>query len=121
MSISEEISRLGELHQRGTLSDDEFARAKARVIDEATPASPPGVAAINRLRRSLTDRWLGGVCGGLAEATGLAVWIWRLMFALLALCGGTGVLMYLLLWIFVPTEHGLPNGGNGQLNPGSRG
>jgi len=121
MSISEEIGRLGELHQRGTLSDDEFARAKARVLNEASRTPPPAVEAVNRLRRSLADRWLGGVCGGLGEATGLAAWIWRLLFTLLALFGGTGVLMYLLLWIFVPTELARPNGGSGQLNPGSRG
>ena len=103
MTLSEEIGRLGDLHQRGTLSDDEFARAKARVLGEA-PHVPPsaGVAAINGLRRSLADRWIGGVCGGLAEATGLAAWIWRLTLTVLALCGGTGALIYLLLWIFVP-------------------
>jgi phage shock protein C len=105
MSISEEIGRLGELHQRGTLSDDEFARAKARVLDGATRVPPlAGGAAINSLRRSRVDRWIGGVCGGLAEATGLEAWLWRLAFTLLALCGGTGVLAYVLMWIFVPME-----------------
>jgi phage shock protein PspC (stress-responsive transcriptional regulator) len=117
MSISEEIGRLGELHQHGVLSDDEFARAKARVIDEATRVPPPaGVAAVNGLRRSRADRWLGGVCGGLAEATGLAAWIWRLTFTLLALCGGTGVLMYVLLWIFVPAGHAPLDSGRGQFS-----
>ena len=119
MSISEEIGRLGELHERGVLSDDEFARAKARVIDAATRVQPPaGVAAVNRLRRSLTERWLGGVCGGLAEATGLAAWIWRLTFTLLALCGGSGVLMYVLLWIFVPAEHAPLDSSRGQFSAG---
>jgi phage shock protein C len=119
MSISEEIGRLGELHQRGVLSDEEFTRAKARVLDEAARApSPPNLAAVNQLRRSLGDRWLGGVCGGLAEITGLAAWIWRLGFTLLALCGGTGVLMYGLLWIFVPTALAPLNGG--PLNHGSQ-
>ena len=57
MSISEEIARLGELHQRGVLSDDEFARAKARVIDEAARApTPPSLAAVNQLRRSASER-----------------------------------------------------------------
>ena len=31
-------------------------------------------------------------------------WVWRLLFALLLLCGGAGLVLYLLLWIFVPTE-----------------
>ncbi|MEP7295352.1 MAG: PspC domain-containing protein [Burkholderiales bacterium] len=105
MNISEEIGRLGELHQRGVLSDDEFARAKARVLGAGSPVPPaPGLSAINSLRRSATDRWLGGVCGGLAQVTGLAAWLWRLLFSLLMLCAGTGALVYLLLWIFVPVE-----------------
>ena len=33
-----------------------------------------------------------------------AAWVWRLVFALLVLCGGTGVLVYLLMWILVPLE-----------------
>ena len=106
MSISDELEKLGELHQRGALSDDEFSRAKARVIDGAQrPGSQaPAVSALNALRRSREDRWLGGVCGGLAVATGMAAWVWRLLFVLLVLCGGTGVLVYVLLWILLPQE-----------------
>ena len=119
MSLSEEIGRLGELHQRGTLSDDEFARAKARVLDQAARVPPAASgAAINRLRRSRGDRWLGGVCGGLAEATGLESWLWRLAFALLALCGGTGVLAYALLWIFVPAAPAALDNDRSQFSAG---
>jgi phage shock protein PspC (stress-responsive transcriptional regulator) len=123
MTIGDELAQLGELHQRGVLSDEEFARATARVIGGAGRAAAPegsGVAAINALRRSRTDRWIGGVCGGLAEATGMAAWIWRLIFAVLLLCAGSGVLVYLLLWIFVPLEAPrLTNGGaSGEFRPG---
>ena len=119
MSISEEIGRLGELHQCGILSDAEFASAKARVIDDSTRApAAAGLAAVNQLRRSVVDRWLGGVCGGLADATGLATWIWRLAFTLLAVCGGTGVLLYVLLWIFVPTAPAPLGGSPGRLGAG---
>ncbi len=51
---------------------------------------------------SETDRWIGGVCGGLGEHTPIPAWMWRLLFTLLVLCFGTGILMYILLWIFVP-------------------
>lgn len=104
MSLSEELGRLGALHERGVLSDEEFARAKALVINGATPASGPTLSTINALRRSRDDRWLGGVCGGLARATSVDAWIWRLMFALLAFFAGTGVLVYLLMWALVPAE-----------------
>ena len=55
-----------------------------------------------------SDAWLGGVCGGLEPFTGVAAWVWRLIFVALVLCGGTGVVLYLLLWFFVPRadDHG---------------
>ena len=79
MSMSEELGKLGELHQRGVLTDDEFARAKTRLIgsqpgsaassfSSMAQSGVPFVAGFNSLRGSTTDRWLGGVCGGLAPA-----------------------------------------------------
>lgn len=104
MSEVEQLGKLGELHQRGVLSDDEFARAKARVLSGAAAASAEGrvLAGVNALARSRADRWIGGVCGGIARATGMASWVWRVVFTALALCGGSGLLIYVLLWIFVP-------------------
>ncbi len=105
MTMSDELGKLDELRQRGVLTDEEFARAKARVLGESLrPAGPAGVAAINALRRSRGDRWLAGVCGGLAHSTGMDSWVWRLLFTVLALFGGAGVLLYILLWVFVPNE-----------------
>jgi phage shock protein C len=104
MSMSEELNKLDQLHRQGTLSDAEFARAKARVIGGAAPGAAPGAsgARINTWRRSRQDRWLGGVCGGLAELSGVHAWIWRVMFVLATACAGTGIGVYLLLWFFVP-------------------
>jgi len=109
MTLSDELSALEGLHQRGVLTDEEYSRAKARVLDQvdapgSMPKPPPALAAINALRRHRDDRWIGGVCGGIARATGVESWIWRLLFALLLLFGGVGLLLYLLLWIFVPTD-----------------
>ena len=108
MALSDELAKLQDLHQRGALTDDEFSRAKARVLDGATkPAeatAAAAVTAINALRRSTSDRWFAGVCGGIASATGVESWVWRLLFVLLLLCGGTGLLLYVLMWIFVPAE-----------------
>ena len=57
-----------------------------------------------RLYRSQTEKMIGGVCGGLSRATGVESWVWRLIFTVLLLFGGTGLLLYVLLWIFVPSE-----------------
>jgi phage shock protein PspC (stress-responsive transcriptional regulator) len=105
MGFVDDLARLDELRSRGALSDDEFQRAKARLLDGRHAADEiPAVAAINRLRRSGSDRWIAGVCGGLAALTGVEAWIWRLVFAALALFGGAGIIFYILLWIFVPNE-----------------
>ena len=105
MSVADEVSKLDELRTRGALSQEEFERAKARLLDGGpSPAPGPGMEAINSLRRSVADSWIGGVCGGIARATGVESWIWRLIFVVLFLFGGTGLLLYILLWIFVPSE-----------------
>jgi phage shock protein C len=59
----------------------------------------------NRLRRSRTDRWIGGVCGGLGEFFGIGTFWFRLLFFILGLPGGVpGVLPYLILWAIIPLE-----------------
>jgi hypothetical protein len=73
MSVAEEIKRLHELHQAGALSDEEFAAAKARLLNNGP--TPGDSADLWRLRRSRSDRWLGGVCGGLARVSGVESWI----------------------------------------------
>jgi len=119
MSMSDELGKLGELHQRGVLSDDEFARAKARVLNGASRTPPESVVtAVNALHRSRSDRWLGGVCGGLAQVSGVAAWIWRLVFVLLVACAGTGLLIYVLMWLLVPLEPSQFRGTNGELHTG---
>jgi phage shock protein PspC (stress-responsive transcriptional regulator) len=45
---------------------------------------------------------LGGVSGGLAEYSGIDALLWRVGFVALALAGGSGVLVYLLLWLLMP-------------------
>lgn len=109
MNDAEELNKLADLHARGVLNDEEFAKAKARVLGgQTTPSSGgaagPNLGAVNGLRRSRVDRWIGGVCGGIARVTGLDSWVWRLIFTVLFLAFGSGILLYILLWIFVPEE-----------------
>ena len=118
MSLSEELDRLGGLHERGVLSDDEFARAKARVLAGAPETGAPPRVAVNALRRSRHDRWLGGVCGGIARVTGVESWVWRLLFTLLTLCAGSGLLVYVLMWILVPADPLAPGHAPGHPQAG---
>src|SRR5579864_6386243 len=103
MSLSDELSKLAELRASGTLTEEEFTRAKERLLNAERSSGPePLTAAVNTFRRSRTDRVLGGVCGGIGRATSVESWVWRLLFTILFLCAGAGLLVYLLLWIFVP-------------------
>ncbi|MCX7170419.1 MAG: PspC domain-containing protein [Proteobacteria bacterium] len=103
MSMADELIKLEQLRERGSLTNDEFARAKTRLLDAPLPNGMEA-ARLNGFRRSRSDRWLGGLCGGLAVSTGVDSWIWRLLFTLLFFAGGTGLLIYVLFWIFVPSE-----------------
>ena len=67
MTIADELAKLDDLRTRGVLSQEEFERAKARLL-EGGPQPAPAMDAINSLRRSITDSWIGGVCGGIARA-----------------------------------------------------
>lgn len=56
-----------------------------------------------RVARSLRDRVLGGVCGGLGAYLGVSAWWARGVFALLTvLSGGVAALLYLMLWWILP-------------------
>jgi phage shock protein C len=57
-----------------------------------------------KLYRSRTDRKLAGVCGGLAQYFKLDATLIRVLFVLLTVLGGSGLLVYLAMWILVPDE-----------------
>ena len=57
---------------------------------------------IRGLKKSRQDKLIGGVCGGLGEHTSLPAWLWRVLFLVAFLAFGTGLLLYILLWIFMP-------------------
>ena len=53
---------------------------------------------------SETDKKIGGVCGGLAEYFGIDSLNLRLIFVALIIGWGTGLLLYILLWILAPKK-----------------
>ena len=60
------------------------------------------MAQTRRLYRSRTNRKLAGVCGGLAEYFNTDATLLRVLFVVLTVFGGSGLLLYLVLWIIVP-------------------
>ncbi len=76
---------------------------------ETTPAPPrPRPPAATRpwrdLARSRSSRVIGGVAGGLGHHLGIDPLLVRIAFAVLAFAGGTGILLYGVLWVLVPVE-----------------
>ena len=57
-----------------------------------------------KLYRSKTDRKVAGVCGGLAQYFNIDPTLIRVLFVVLAVLGGSGLVLYLALWIIVPKE-----------------
>lgn len=57
-----------------------------------------------RLYRDDNDKILGGVCGGLASYLRIDPTIVRLVFALMSFGAGTGILLYILLWVILPSR-----------------
>ncbi|MFC4761545.1 PspC domain-containing protein [Dyella koreensis] len=55
-----------------------------------------------RLCRSSSQRMLAGVCGGIAEYYGWDPTIVRVGWIILTLLGGSGILLYLILWLVMP-------------------
>ena len=59
----------------------------------------------NQLRRSRSHRIIAGVCGGFAEFFGISAFWFRLAMVLAFLPGGVpGNLIYIILYVIIPTE-----------------
>jgi phage shock protein PspC (stress-responsive transcriptional regulator) len=61
-------------------------------------------AAYKELRRSKTDRMVGGVCGGLGRYFDVNPAFYRVGFVILALLGGAGILIYLAALLVLPND-----------------
>ncbi|MGO4700405.1 PspC domain-containing protein [Dyella sp. 2RAB6] len=57
-----------------------------------------------RLVRSSSQKMLAGVCGGVAQYLGWDVTVVRLLWIVLTLAGGSGILIYLILWLVMPQD-----------------
>ncbi|MDF2093843.1 PspC domain-containing protein [Knoellia sp. 3-2P3] len=56
------------------------------------------------LRRDTEDKWLAGVCSGIANRLGVDPLVIRAVLVVLILLGGLGVTLYLIAWAFVPND-----------------
>lgn len=89
--------------------------------ESVSDAGRTEIQAERRLYRSNTQRVFAGICGGLGDYFAVdPVWF-RVGFVVLALGGGSGILIYLLMWLIVPPApdgYRAPSSGQGFV-PGA--
>ncbi len=85
-----------KVHSRLEHNDDQQQSSTSAAQETAAPRG--------RLYRDENEKILGGVCGGLANYLRVDPTIVRLVFALITFMGGSGILLYILLWIILPSR-----------------
>ena len=74
----------------------------AKQPETPPPGLSPATGGKKKLMRSSTDKKIAGVCAGLADYFDLDPTIVRVVWLLAVLCVGTGLLLYVILWIVLP-------------------
>lgn len=59
---------------------------------------------MKKLYLSDTNKKLGGVCGGLGEYFGKDPTLFRILFILVTLIWGAGLVLYLIMWLVIPRK-----------------
>ena len=77
------------------------------------PTNSPPITGLDRffgwirsvdLRRDTDDKWLAGVCSGIATRLGVDPIVIRAVLVLLVILGGVGITIYLIAWAFLPNN-----------------
>jgi phage shock protein PspC (stress-responsive transcriptional regulator) len=77
---------------------------RARTFEGIANVDSERLPDMNRLTRPRNGRWIAGVCAGLARRFNMSPATVRLLFILSCLLPGPQVLIYLALWIIMPSE-----------------
>lgn len=109
---------VSQIHVVSLLSKGETLRTHWGVRDARRPEDPEDAAArtedetsvmtnsperpYRRLTLSESDKKIAGVCGGIAEYFSVDPTLVRLVAVILALVGGSGLLIYLVAWLIMP-------------------
>ncbi|MBI2169622.1 MAG: PspC domain-containing protein [Actinobacteria bacterium] len=91
---------------------------QANETPQPTPTQP-AVARPRRLTRSVDDKVVAGVAGGLGEYFGVDPVVFRIGFVAVTLLGGSGILLYLVGWLVLPKGDGGRSVGSDLVRRGS--
>ena len=103
-AIIKSMGRPEEFEGDDSTSFSQTTSSSAGPEPQASQQSTGTTAAHKRLYRDENDKILGGVCAGLANYFGIDVVIVRIIFVVLAISFGFGLIPYIILWIAVPSS-----------------
>jgi phage shock protein C len=87
--------------QKDIADGSKFCYSCGAQLAAGAPAAP-GVTPLKRLMRSSRDKKIAGVCAGIAEYFDLDPTLVRVLWLIAIFFGGTGLLLYVVLWIVLP-------------------
>jgi phage shock protein PspC (stress-responsive transcriptional regulator) len=103
--IDEIASSMGRPEDFAAEDADTGHTSGQQTYQQQTSAPRPEKKKRSRLYRDINDKFLGGVCSGIAAYLNVDPAIVRILFAIITFGGfGLGFLAYILLWIFVPAK-----------------
>lgn len=103
--VTQVIATMGKPEQL-----EEEASQQTATEEPLRPIAGSYAAAGNRrLTRDENDKVLGGVCAGMAAYMNVDPVVVRIVFALISFAWGAGFLVYILLWILLPSSKNLHN------------
>lgn len=82
------------------MATKKITTSKNKKEGEVTPAIETP-----KLHRSESSKIIAGVCGGLGEYFDVDPTIIRIVFVLMTIFGGSGILIYIILWLVIPSEN----------------
>jgi len=93
-----------------------LAGAVIFLLIRSSDSSRSSSAPLRELKRKRENEQLAGICSGIAGHYQIPVWIPRAFFVLLAIADGIGLIIYIILWIFMPYDKKLITMKNRESN-----
>jgi len=98
---------------REMIEGDKFCPSCGKPTDPSVPRPSPS----RRLARDMSDKKIAGVCSGFARYLAVDVTLVRIVWILIVLAAGTGVLAYIIAWIVMPADYSTVDMGGKDIQP----
>lgn len=101
--VNHVISQMGKVSDfEGETEEDIYEQANANSESETHSHIPYSAPVDKKLMRNADDKIFGGVCSGLGAYFNMETKWMRLIFVCFFLFGGSGIMLYIILWIVMP-------------------